>query len=427
MEYIGHSPTEFRDINFLPHLTTTMNALRQSRMLRHWPTASLISTRRQIAASTASIKSNLLEHQFSKTKPSVRYMTTERLSNCLEETRQLNAMAIDEYKEILDYLTEETGRVRAGTTYWKCDCSRDLLVGIERVRDSGLGVGYFEKIRDLDLAVGFERVLLECQWQMQRIIEKDARDVAPVVESLPGHSSTTEHEKLSVRSMTTAGWTKGLSRDSQKDAQAIQIYKDVANKIKQKREEARAWHDLDLAVDLGLLLVDCKSHLRKRIEKVAREIARNTWGASPAPAESKKLETRLDLTEARIRLLLGMEDYLLNCARKEHSDTDDIKALEENYSEWTELTLEIERLSNIYDVAVVDKIAEIQDGQNELHVRYDKEVLDKFSQVEDDLEDIWQRAVPLMDEKSRGNQTVDFFRDLEGEDLDDEDPENEDM
>jgi hypothetical protein len=354
-------------------------------------------------------------------------MTTERLSNCLEETRQLNAMAIDEYKEILDYLTEETGRVRAGTTYWKCDCSRDLLVGIERVRDSGLGVGYFEKIRDLDLAVGFERVLLECQWQMQRIIEKDARDVAPVVESLPGHSSTTEHEKLSVRSMTTAGWTKGLSRDSQKDAQAIQIYKDVANKIKQKREEARAWHDLDLAVDLGLLLVDCKSHLRKRIEKVAREIARNTWGASPAPAESKKLETRLDLTEARIRLLLGMEDYLLNCARKEHSDTDDIKALEENYSEWTELTLEIERLSNIYDVAVVDKIAEIQDGQNELHVRYDKEVLDKFSQVEDDLEDIWQRAVPLMDEKSRGNQTVDFFRDLEGEDLDDEDPENEDM
>jgi hypothetical protein len=125
-----------------------MNALRQTRMFKHWSATSTISARRPISASTPSIKLNLFEHQLSSTKPSVRCMTTARLREYLEPTRQ-------------------------------------------------------------------------------------------------------------------------------KNANAVQIYKDVSNNIKQKREEARACHNLDLSVDLGCLQLECKLYLRKRIERAAREAPGN--------------------------------------------------------------------------------------------------------------------------------------------------------
>jgi hypothetical protein len=81
-------------------------------------------------------------------------MTTTRYSKCLEQTHQLNAKAIQEYKDVSDYITYKTEVARTG-----CDCHRDL-----------------------DLALGLERVLLECQLQMQQRIEKAAREVA---ENLP--------------------------------------------------------------------------------------------------------------------------------------------------------------------------------------------------------------------------------------------------
>jgi hypothetical protein len=144
-----------------------MDALRQTRVLRHWSATSLISARIPIAASTTSIKLNLFEHQINRTKQCARCTTTIRCCECLEQTRQKHAKAIQIYKDVSDIITEK--REEAGWTV-------------------------YDYCRDLDLAVGLKRVLHECQLRMRQRIEKAAREVA---ENLPPKLG--KSEKLKAR------------------------------------------------------------------------------------------------------------------------------------------------------------------------------------------------------------------------------------
>jgi hypothetical protein len=113
-------------------------------------------------------------------------MGTTRLSKCFEQTRQLNAKAIQEYKDVSDYITYKMEEARTG-----CDCHRAL-----------------------DLAVGLERVLLECQFQMQQRIEKAAREVT---ENLPSELGKSEKLKARLNDIKAKIWSLLVASKSSTD------------------------------------------------------------------------------------------------------------------------------------------------------------------------------------------------------------------
>jgi hypothetical protein len=162
------------------------------------------------------------------------------------------------------------------------------------------------------------------------------------------------------------------------DVKAIQIYKDVSNNIKQKMEEARACHDLDLAVDLGCLQLECKIYLQKRMIKVMREAGENM---AADPDKIKNVQTRIDDTSESIWRM--RVDPMWDYEKRECFEIFHQRIGELNYR---------------YDEEVIGRILAI--GEN--WIEYDKEVvevvkiLDTISEVEEELKDIWNEAAFLM-------------------------------
>jgi hypothetical protein len=185
--------------------------------------------------------------------------------------------------------------------------------------------------------------------------------------------------------MTTARLREYLEPTRQKNANAIQIYKDVSNNIKQKREEARACHNLDLSVDLGCLQLKCKLYLRKRIERAAREAPGNESG------EFEKLKTRLDDAEERIRLMLVAWE-----------DPRDVSfyCLEKGYH-FVLLYKRVRELNSRYDKEVAGRALEIEKELTELNDRIDTEdieAIETISEIEEELKDICKKTAVLIKE-----------------------------
>jgi hypothetical protein len=185
--------------------------------------------------------------------------------------------------------------------------------------------------------------------------------------------------------MTTARLREYLEPTRQKNANAVQIYKDVSNNIKQKREEARACHNLDLSVDLGCLQLECKLYLRKRIERAAREAPGNE------SSEFENLKTRLDDAEERIRLMLVAWE-----------DSRDVSfyCLEKDYH-LVLLYKRIGELNSQYDKGIVGRALEIEKELTELDDRIDTEdmeAMETISEIEEELKDICKKTPFLIKE-----------------------------